>query len=81
MVEERKKSIEAFYSKTNINEIKNIITLKEHIEDMKINIREYKNKIKKIEKEFNNILEKIENQNTMSKEKNKQEQINKILWS
>ena len=46
---------------------------------MKINIREYKNKIKKIEKEFEVILEKIENQNIMNKENNKQEQINKIM--
>jgi len=74
-----KKNIEAFYAKTNINEIKNINTIKEHIEDMKINIREYKNKIKKIEKEFEMILEKIENQNIMNKENNKQEQINKIM--
>lgn len=79
LIEDRKKNIEAFYAKTNINEIKNINTIKEHIEDMKINIREYKNKIKKIEKEFEMILEKIENQNIMNKENNKQEQINKIM--
>jgi hypothetical protein len=79
LIEDRKKNIDAFYVKTNINEIKNINTIKEHIEDMKINIREYKNKIKKIEKEFELILEKIENQNIMNKENNKQEQINKIM--
>ena len=79
LIEDRKKNIDAFYAKTNINEIKNINTIKEHIEDMKINIREYKNKIKKIEKEFEVILEKIENQNIMNKENNKQEQINKIM--
>ena len=79
LIEDRKKNIEAFYAKTNINEIKNINTIKEHIEDMKINIREYKNKIKKIEKEFEMILEKIENQNIMNKENNKREQINKIM--
>ena len=79
LIEDRKKNIDVFYAKTNINEIKNINTIKEHIEDMKINIREYKNKIKKIEKEFEVILEKIENQNIMNKKNNKQEQINKIM--
>ena len=79
LVEDRKKNIEAFYAKTNINEIKNINTLKEHIEDMKINIREYKKKIRKIEKEFEMILEKIENQNIANKKNERQEQVNKII--
>ena len=59
LFKDRKKKIELFYAKNNINEIKNIHTMKEHIEDMKINIKQYKNKIKKIEKEFEVILENM----------------------
>ena len=81
LIENRRKTIEAFYAKTNINEIKNINTIKEHIEDMKINIKQYNNKIRKLEKEFEMILEKIENQNNNIKETyiNKNEKINKVM--
>ena len=80
LIEGRKKAIEAFYAKTNINEITNINTLKEHVENMKINIKQYKNKIKKIENEFEMIFEKSENKNIIMKEQiSKQEKINKIM--
>ena len=79
LIEDRKKAIEAFYSKTNINEITNINTLKEHVENMKINIKEYKNKIKKRENEFEMIFEKSENQNIIKEQMSKQEKVNKIM--
>ena len=79
LIEDRKKAIEAYYAKTNINEITNINTLKEHVENMKINIKEYKNKIKKIENEFEMIFEKSENQNIIKEQISKQEKVNKIM--
>ena len=79
LIEDRKKAIEAFYAKTNINEITNINTLKEHVENMKINIKEYKNKIKKIENEFEMTFEKSENQNIIKEQISKQEKVNKIM--
>ena len=79
LIEDRKKAIEAYYAKTNINEITNINTLKEHVENMRINIKEYKNKIKKIENEFEMIFEKSENQNIIKEQISKQEKVNKIM--
>ena len=78
LVEERKKAIEAFYAKTNINAINNANSLREHIENMKINIKEYKKKIKKIEIEFEENLK----QNIIKKQIKKGEKINsKILFN
>ena len=78
LVEERKKAIEAFYAKTNINAINNANSLREHIENMKINIKEYKKKIKKIEIEFEENLK----QNIIKKQMKKGEKINsKILFN
>ena len=79
LIEDIKKAIEAYYAKTNINEITNINTLKEHVENMRINIKEYKNKIKKIENEFEMIFEKSENQNIIKEQISKQEKVNKIM--
>ena len=83
LFKDRKKKIELFYAKNNINEIKNIHTMKEHIEDMKINIKQYKNKIKKIEKEFEVILENMEKQNKskINEKKNINEPVNKITFN
>ena len=84
LFKDRKKKIELFYAKNNINEIKNIHTMKEHIEDMKINIKQYKNKIKKIEKEFEVILENMEKQNKSKineQKHNNNEPINKITFN
>lgn len=60
LVEERKKMIELFYEKTNINEIKDTNVIKEHIENMKMKIKEYKLKIRQKERELETILEKNE---------------------
>ena len=83
LFKDRKKKIELFYAKNNINEIKNIHTMKEHIEDMKINIKQYKNKIKKIEKEFEVILENMEKQNKskINEKKNINEPVDKITFN
>ena len=78
LVEERKKAIDAFYAKTNINAINSANSLREHIENMKINIKEYKKKIKKIENEFEENLK----QNIIKKRIKKGEKINgKILFN
>ena len=78
LVEERKKAIDAFYAKTNINAINSANSLREHIENMKINIKEYKKKIKKIENEFEENLK----QNIIKKQIKKGEKINsKILFN
>ena len=79
LVEDRKKMIETFYTKTNINEIKNINTMREHIENMKINIKEYRNKLMKLEKEFESILENVDKQNIIAKENYNEKQIHKII--
>lgn len=79
LIEDRKKSIETFYNKININEIKNNNTIKEHIEDMKINIGQYKNKIRKIEMEYETTMEKKEIQNIEDKQTYKPDKINKII--
>ena len=81
LFKDRKKKIELFYAKTNINEIQNINTMREHIEDMKINIKQYKNHIKKIENEFLIILENIEKQNNskINEQKHNKEPTNKIM--
>ena len=79
LVEDRKKMIETFYTKTNINEIKNINTMREHIENMKINIKEYRNKLMKLEKEFESILENVDKQNIIAKENYNEKRIHKII--
>ena len=79
LIEDRKKGIETFYNKININEIKNNNTIKEHIEDMKINIGQYKNKIRKIEMEYETTMEKKEIQNIEDKQTYKPDKINKII--
>ena len=76
LVEERKKAIDAFYSRTDINAIKSVNSLREHIENMKINIKEYKNKIRKIENEFEENLKQAEKNNIMKKLMDKSEKIN-----
>ena len=55
--------------------------MREHIEDMKINIKQYKNHIKKIENEFLIILENIEKQNNskINEQKHNKEPTNKIM--
>ena len=82
LVEERKKAIDAFYSKTDINAIKNVHSLREHIENMKINIKEYKNKIRKMENEFEENFRQTEKKIIMKKLINKNEKINnKIMFN
>lgn len=83
LVENRKKRIEAFYAKANINEIKNMNTIKEHIENMKINIKQYNNKILKVENELEIILNKNANiiDNKNKKQKNVKEKRNKIIYN
>ena len=82
LVEERKKAIDAFYSKTDINAIKNVHSLREHIENMKINIKEYKNKIRKMENEFEENFRQTEKKIIMKKLIDKNEKINnKIMFN
>ena len=63
LVEERKKKMDLFYEIPNINEMKEPNLIKEHIENMKINIKEYKQKIRQKERELEKILEKNEKTN------------------
>ena len=79
LIEERKKAIDAFYAKMNINAITNINSLREHIENMKINIKEYKNKIKKLENEYEDIIKQSEKQSIIKKQKNVKEKTKKII--
>jgi hypothetical protein len=79
LVEDRKRWIEAFYSKTNINEIKDINTIRDHIEDLKINIKEYRNKINKKEIEFEQLFERSKNKNINEKRKIKLESNKNII--
>ena len=82
LIEERKKAIDAFYAKMNINAITNINSLREHIENMKINIKEYKNKIRKMENEFEENFRQTEKKIIMKKLINKNEKINnKIMFN
>ena len=69
LVEERKKKMDLFYEIPNINEMKNANLIREHIENMKINIDKYKDKIKQKEKELEKLLEKNEKKNIINKEK------------
>ena len=69
LVEERKKKMDSFYEIPNINEMKNPNLIKEHIENMKINIDKYKDKIRQKERELEKLLEKNENKNLINKEK------------
>lgn len=71
LVEERKKMIDLFYDKPNINEIKDPNLIKEHIENMKINIKEYKLKIMQKENELEQMLEKNEKKDIISRENSK----------
>ena len=68
LVEERKKRINLFYSKTNVNEITDPNLIREHIEQVKVSIQEYKYKIKQKEKEFETILENFNKNESVLKE-------------
>ena len=72
-MEFRKKYIDLFNEQTNINEIKNPNKIREHIEDLKINIKEYKKKINKKEKELEEIIEKNEKKEILSRENTNRE--------
>ena len=66
-----------FIQEQILNYYINIInSLREHIENMKINIKEYKNKIRKIENEFEENLKQAEKNNIMKKLMDKSEKIN-----
>ena len=73
LMEFRKKYIDLFNEQTNINEIKNPNKIREHIEDLKINIKEYKKKINKKEKELEEIIEKNEKKEILSRENTNRE--------
>ena len=75
LVEERKKRINLFYSKTNVNEITDPNLIREHIDKVKVSIQEYKYKIKQKEKEFEAILENF-NKNELVLKENKNANIN-----
>ena len=79
LVEERKKKIELFYEKTNINELKNPNSIREHIKDLKLNIEDYKKKIKKKEKELEEIVEKSEKKDFISRENSKIDNSKKVV--
>ena len=68
LVEERKKRINLFYSKTNVNEITDPNLIREHIDKVKVSIQEYKYKIKQKEKEFETILENFNKNESVLKE-------------
>ena len=75
LIEERKKKMDLFYEKPNINGMKNANSIKQHIENISISINEYKKKIIQKEKEFDKILAKNEKKN-INKEKNNFDKIN-----
>ena len=78
LVEERKKMIELFYEKTNINGIKDTNVLKEHIENMKMSIKQYKQKIRQKERELETILEK--QKDLISRENTKVDNNKKVIF-
>lgn len=79
LVEERKKKIELFYEKTNINELKDPNSIREHIKDLKLNIDDYKQKIRKKEKELEEILEKSQQNDIISRENSKKDNNKKVV--
>ena len=73
LIEQRKDYIDLFYEQTNINEVKNPNVIREHIENLKLNIKDYKLKISKKEKELEEIAGKNEQNNVLSRQNTKSE--------
>ena len=82
LIEERKKQMELFYDKININEVKTPNVIKVYIEELKKNIDDYKLKILIKEKQLEDILQKSEKnvkKEIINKENNKSESNKKVL--
>ena len=82
LIEERKKQMELFYDKININEVKTPNVIKVYIEELKKNIDDYKLKILIKEKQLEDILQKSEKnvkKDIINKENNKNESNKKVL--
>ena len=79
LVEERKKKMELFYSKTNINEIKDPNLIIKHIENLQIKIQEYNQKIKNEEVQFDLIAEESSNKNFIQRKNSSPENNKQII--
>ena len=82
LIEERKKQMELFYDKININEVKTPEVIKLYIEELKKNIDDYKLKILIKKKQLEDILQKSEKnvkKEIINKESNKNENSKKVL--
>ena len=79
LIEERKKKMELFYDKININEVKTPNVIRAYIEELKKNIDDYKLKILIKEKQLEDFLEKNEKKDIINKDNIKTESNKKIL--
>ena len=79
LIEERKKKMELFYDKININEVKTPNVIRAYIEELKKNIDDYKLKILIKEKQLEDFLEKNEKKEIINKDNIKTESNKKIL--
>ena len=79
LIEERKKTMDLFYSKTNVNEITDPNLIKENIEIIKRQIFDYKIKINEKEKEFESILDNIKKKDSIITEHIKKENNKKVV--